>query len=67
MVNSNVIIQEFIANNWMAITILINLLQGIAWLTPSVKDDKVVTLISQTFESIRNFKSLSKKEKDVKP
>ena len=60
MFDSNQIILEFISKNWIAIMVTINTLQGIAWLTPSIKDDKVVTLIKQTFESIRNIRSSDK-------
>ena len=60
MWDSNTIILEFISKNWIALMIVINTLQGIAWLTPSVKDDKVVTLIKQTFDGIRNFRSDNK-------
>lgn len=63
MIDTNTIILEFISKNWIAILILLNLLQGIAWLTPSVKDDKIVTLISNTFDTIRNFRSGNKENK----
>lgn len=66
MWDSNSIILEFISKNWIALMIVINTLQGIAWLTPSVKDDKVVTLIKQTFDGIRNFKQTPQNTEDKK-
>lgn len=47
---------DFIANNWFTMYIGIKVLQGIAILTPSVKDDKVVTLLSQVYDTLRGGK-----------
>ena len=55
MLDTNTMILAFISQNWIALMVIINLLKGIAILTPSVKDDQVVTLISNTFDAIRSI------------
>ena len=55
MLDTNTIILSFISQNWIGLLVIINLLKGVAILTPSVKDNEVVTLISNTFDAIRNI------------
>jgi hypothetical protein len=51
------VLLEFVGGNWMSLYILITLLKGIALVTPSVKDDQIVTLISGMFKVIRAGKA----------
>jgi hypothetical protein len=53
-----------VSQNWIGIMVIINLLKGIAILTPSVSDDKIVSLVSQTFDAIR---SIGKKKGQLPP
>ena len=55
MLDTNTMIMSFVSQNWIGLMVIINLLKGIAILTPSVKDNEVVTLISNTFDAIRNI------------
>jgi hypothetical protein len=55
MIDTNTIVLAFFSQNWIAILVIINLLKGIAILTPSVHDNECVTLISNTFDAIRNL------------
>ena len=47
------ILLDFIGNNWMSLYILITFIKGVALMTPSVKDDKIATLISQIYNAMR--------------
>ena len=47
------ILLDFVSNNWMSLYILITLIKGIALMTPNVRDDKIATLISQIYNSMR--------------
>jgi len=53
MIAMDSFILDFVSNNWLAMTILLTLIKGIAMLTPSTKDDKVHTLLSGLFGQIR--------------
>lgn len=44
---------KIIGENWMTIYIALTLLKGIALLTPTVKDDKIVTLLSTVYSAVR--------------
>ncbi len=44
---------HFVKNNWITLYVLITTLKGIALMTPSVKDDKVVTLISNLYNVLK--------------
>jgi hypothetical protein len=55
LLDTNSIIIAFMSQNWIAIMVTVNLLKGIAILTPSTKDDSVITLISNTYDAIRNL------------
>jgi len=51
------IIQKIIGENWMTIYIVLTLLKGIALLTPNVKDDQIITMLSQMYGSFRKGKA----------
>lgn len=57
MFSMDKILLEFIGQNWMSLYLLITLLKGIALLTPSVKDDKIVTLMAQVYNVLRGGKA----------
>lgn len=42
-----------ISENWMTISFVYVILKGIAMLTPSVKDDQIVTMIGQALNVIK--------------
>ena len=50
-------VTEFIAGNWLTISIALGLLKGLANMTPSVKDDKIVTLFSNIFGGLKRGKN----------
>jgi hypothetical protein len=56
MISLDKYILEFIGGNWMTLYLLLTLLKGVAILTPSVKDDKIVTLLSQVWSVLRTGK-----------
>jgi len=56
MINLDPYILEFVANNWLAMTILLGLLKGIAILTPSAKDNQIHELLVGLFGTIRGGK-----------
>jgi hypothetical protein len=49
-------IVDFISNNWLALSLLLGLLKGVAVLTPSAKDDKIHELLTGLFGQIRGGK-----------
>lgn len=49
-------IMEFVSNNWLTLYLLVTVLKGVALLTPTVKDDKIVTLFVQIYNSLRGNK-----------
>lgn len=51
------ILLEFVGGNWMSLYLLITLLKGLALITPTVKDDQIVTLLSQAFKVVRGGKA----------
>lgn len=53
---------KFVGENWMSIYLLLTLLKGIAILTPTVKDDKIVTLFSNMYSTLRSGKVPEKME-----
>ena len=53
MINLDPIILEFVKNNLLAIGLVMTLLKGIAKITPSTTDDKIVTMLGNLFASIR--------------
>lgn len=48
---------DFVSNNWLSITLFLAILREIALSTPSVVDDKIVTLIGNWFGGIKKSKS----------
>jgi len=52
MLKSDPYILEFVSGNFLGITLVIAFLKGIAKITKSTVDDKVVTLIQNVFASI---------------
>ena len=56
MIKLDPYIVEFISNNWMALTILLTFLKGIAMMTKSTTDDKIVTMFANLFGSLRGKK-----------
>ena len=58
MIDSNTMVMAFFSQNWIAILVMLNLLKGIAILTPSVKDDKVVSMLSSTYDEIKDLSKL---------
>lgn len=50
------VLLDFVGANWMSLYVLITLLKGVALLTPSTKDDKIVTLLSNMYKGIRKGK-----------
>ena len=49
-------IVDFISHNWLAMSIFLCLLKGVAVLTPSAKDDKIHELLSGLFTQLRGSK-----------
>lgn len=47
---------RFVGENWMTLYLAITLLKGVALITPSVTDDKIVTLISEAYGVVRKGK-----------
>ena len=47
MFSADPYVLEFIKGNWLSLSMLLALLKGLALLTPSVHDDKVVSLIQK--------------------
>jgi hypothetical protein len=54
------IILKIVGENWLTMYLAITLLKGIALITPSVLDDKIVTLLSQTYDVLRNRRAPDK-------
>lgn len=44
---------KFVGENWMTLYLFITMLKGVAILTPSVKDDQIVTLLSTAYSVFR--------------
>lgn len=44
---------RFIGENWMTLYLVLTLMKGAALLTPSVKDDQIVTLLSNAYGVVR--------------
>jgi hypothetical protein len=56
MIALDPIINEFISGNWLAISIAMTLLKGVALLSPTAKDNKIHELLSGLFGQIRGGK-----------
>jgi hypothetical protein len=48
---------KVIGENWMSIYLALTLLKGVAILTPSATDDKIITLLSNIYGSLRRGKA----------
>jgi len=48
---------KFVGDNWMTIYLALTMLKGVALLTPSVKDDQIITLVSQAYGAVRKGKA----------
>lgn len=68
LLDTNSIILAFFSQNWIAILVTIDLLKCLAILTPSVKDNEVVSLLSNTYDAIRKLgKKSEESRQDQKP
>ena len=56
MINLDPYILEWVSGNWLAMTVLLTLLKGVAMITPSTTDDKIYTLLSGLLGQIRGGK-----------
>lgn len=54
------IILKLIGENWLTMYLAITLLKGVALITPSVQDDKIVTLLVQTYDVLRGGRAPDK-------
>lgn len=61
----DVIILKIVGENWLTMYLALQLLKGIAIITPSVKDDKIVTLLNQTYDVLRNRRAPDKIDEGV--
>jgi hypothetical protein len=48
---------KFIGENWMTLYIALTMLKGISIVTPSVTDDRIVTLLSNVYSTLRSGKA----------
>lgn len=48
---------EFVGKNWLTIFLSLQLLKGIAIITPTVKDDKIVTLLFTMYNALKSGKT----------
>lgn len=55
-------ILDFVGNNWLTMYLVITALKGVALITPTVKDDKIVTLLSQVYNVMRGGRLPEKME-----
>jgi hypothetical protein len=53
----DVYIIEFVGKNWLTIFLSLQLLKGIAIITPTVKDDKIVTLLFTMYNALKSGKT----------
>ena len=51
---------EFVSGNFLTIGLVLGFLKGLAKITKSTTDDKIVTLISNLFSSLKKTKGESK-------
>lgn len=54
------ILLDFIGNNWMSLYILLTALKGLALITKSTTDDKIITLLSNAYKALRLGKAPDK-------
>lgn len=65
MFSADPYVMEFIKGNWLSLSMLLALLKGLAVLTVSVHDDKVVTLLQRVFGMAGLGSGLGEKAKNV--
>ena len=53
MIEFDKVLLEFVGGNWMSIYVVITLAKGLALITPTVKDDAIITLLFQMFGVVR--------------
>ncbi|WP_028325808.1 hypothetical protein [Desulfatirhabdium butyrativorans] len=54
MISIDRYILEFVGNNWITLYLLFTILKGVAIMTDSVKDDRIVTLLGQVWSVLRS-------------
>lgn len=62
MISLDQYLLEFISGNWLSLYVLITALKGIAIITPNVKDDKIITLFINLYETLKTKKPPDKIE-----
>ena len=48
---------KIIGENWMSIYLVLTLLKGIAIITPSATDDRIISLFSSIYTALRSGKA----------
>jgi hypothetical protein len=61
----DLMIIEFVGKNWLTIFLSLQLLKGIAVITPTVKDDKIVTLLFTMYNALKSGKTPDKLVDDL--
>jgi hypothetical protein len=56
MIAFDQVLLEFVGGNWMSIYVVITLAKGLALITPTVKDDTIITMLFQLFGVVRGGK-----------
>ena len=56
MINLDPYIMDWVSGNWLAMTIALGLLKGVAIITPGATDNKIHELLSSLFGVIRGGK-----------
>lgn len=47
---------EFVSNNWLTLTFVFAILKGLAAITKSDKDDKIISVFANAFSILKNNK-----------
>ena len=48
---------RFVGDNWVTLYLIITAMKGVALVTPSVVDDKIVTMLSNVYNVLRGGKA----------
>jgi len=48
---------KIVGENWMSIYLILTLLKGIAIITPSATDDRIISLFSSVYTALRTGKT----------
>jgi hypothetical protein len=67
MIAFDQVLLEFVGGNWMSIYVVITLAKGLALITPTVKDDTIITMLFQLFGVVRGGKVLDQAERGKEP